>query len=651
MAGLPLYAILFVSLLRRLVGRLPGPLALSRATALGLALPAVLLAGLARFGVSGGPALGLAVLAGCTFLALIAVPRGGSGSRRLPFLLTGWALAAAVVCPRPDIGPAAVARDGYAHLAWSRDLASAIDFYVGGLPAFLSTLGLPDALIGDFRVAPALLLLALFLALVAFGEQAGWGPAGLAGAAALVSIPALHGRLSPALPELMAYPLLVATWTEAGALARGRPGAIWWLGGLSMALVVVHVSMLEIVHFGILGLWLLLRPGADLRSRLIPLAAVGGGAGIGLVLSPALLSMVFGEGLLLVEEQPSALGPFSVKVFGAVLGPALDLALLALIAGLVLVRARWREILVGASPFLAAVLVLLSPMLLRSVGVTVPLQLFEHRQYAAAAFFTVLGWVFLLARIGAERPRAAAAIAVLPVAGVFVAFRGAPLALVLAGLAVLLAALVRRAEGWRPPGRATVLVGLLVLVVGARLVTWWPEDPRWLRELRRVPTRDTVLLTHWPAFNAAQARTGFRVEAGIAGRDAGLPLHALAELPPLREELTWAPGTTGADRTALRAWLAGRPEQQVLVLVHEDIAMAWEGYARTWERRIADGLTAGSGVYRAPPVDASPDERRALIDEALRSVGPVEVLFDQPEATLYRIRPADLRPDPTEPAG
>jgi hypothetical protein len=160
-----------------------------------------------------------------------------------------------------------------------------------------------------------------------------------------------------------------------------------------------------------------------------------------------------------------------------------------------------------------------------------------------------------------------------------------------------------------------------------------------------------TLLTHWPAFNAAQARTDFEVEVGLAGADAGLPLHAITAIPPLRDDLTWTPQSREADRAALLSWLLERPGTEVFVLVHRDIDTAWTGYRTVFERLRSNGLPPGHPVFRAEPVDLPPEERRRLIGEAVSSLGASEVVHEDQEATVYRVDLEALRRNVVAPAG
>lgn len=641
MAGLVLYIFLFEALAVWRSRTDPGPLAIARATALSLAGPALVLSFLARFGVSGGSTAGASALFACVVGALTL--RGRAPRPALSLAVVALGLAAAVVCPLPGIGPDSAAIDGFAHLAWSKDLVSASGFYVPGFPAFVSTLTAQDALVGAFRVAPALLLVALFLTVVAFGRSQGWAWAGVAGCAALISFPVIGGRLALARPELMAYPLIVASWMELGSLRAGRRDAAVWLGLLSLALVVVHVSILEIAHLVALGLTILVAGQVAWSARMRAVVALVAGPALAFALAPVLVEMVFGEGLLLLEGQPSRLGPFSLKGFGAGLGPFFDLSLLGAILGLALAGRRAPGLVARAAPFAVATLLLLSPMLLKSVGLGFPLQVFNGRLYVAASLFVVLGWIALVAGIAETRPGVAGWIALLPVAGIVQRFRDAPLFLGLLGVAAVSTWFASRIERRTPVRKLATLALLVGLVVSVRMLVWTPVDADWLRALRDLDPAGKVVLTHWPAYNAVQARTQLPVELGIGGSDAGLPLHAISVLPPLRSSLRWSADSAAADREALRAWLIGRAEDEVLVLVHRDLARAWTGYADGYAQRMAAGELDSDPVHRAAPVTDPATERMRRIDAALRSLGPVEVGFEDSEATLYVVHPGQLR--------
>jgi hypothetical protein len=553
------------------------------------------------------------------------------------------ALAAAIVMPRSDVGPAIVARDGMAHFAWSKDLISASAFYAPGLPAFLSTVTPGDPLVGAFRVAPLILLAALFMQIVAMGRAFGWGSAGLAGCFALLSMPAMTGRLEPALPEMMAYALIVAMWVEVRALGQGHRDAAYWLAFLSLSLVLTHVSILEVVHFAVLGLTLLLQVERPLRDRLVTVGGVIGGAALAVVMTPVLWAILFGDGILLMSEQPSNLAPFSVKGLAARWGLGFDVALLGALFLLISLGKGARRGVASAVPFCFAALLLVSPMLMKSIGIETPLQVFSSRLVSATSLFAVLGWVVMLAQVRERRARWVGAAGFLPLLSVFYRFQGAPMFLAAVVLGAAAAILMRRCSTMRSRWRGVVLAAILIVSMTGRLIAWYPSDPAWVTALRAVEPEDRILLTHWPSFNQAQARTGLAVEVGIAGSDAGLPLHALTSIPSLRYRLQWAQNSAGADRDALVEWIVGRGEEEVLILVHREIEGAWTEYRKMWDRRQEGNLGPGSLVYRDEPCADPASIRMARMDVVIGSLETAQVFHEDEIATIYRVSPQQLR--------
>jgi hypothetical protein len=643
MIALVAYAALFWASLRRLIARNPSHLAVCRAATLCIAAPAVILSVLARLGAGGHEGLTAAVLAGSVLVALWAARSRTGSSNHGTWELIGLALAAAVVMPRSDIGPVAVARDGMAHLAWSKDLISASTFYAPGLPAFLSTFTLGDPLVGAFRVAPLVLLCALFMQMISLGRAFGWARAGLGGCIALLSMPALTGRLEPALPEMMAYVLIVAMWVELRALGRGHREAAYWLAFLSFSLALTHVSILEVVHFAVLGLTLFLQFQRPLRDRLMAVTGLIIGGALAIMITPVLGAILFGDGILLMREQPSNLAPFSVRGLAVGWGLGFDVALLGAFLLVTSAGKGVRRVVGSAVPFYFAALLLVSPMLLKWIGMDLPLQVFSSRLISAASVFTVIGWVVMLAQLRERRARWAGVVALFPLLAVLDRFSGAPLFLAMAVLGAVAAVFVIRCSSAGARWRGVVLAAVLVLSLVGRLIAWNPTDPDWVIALRAVEPEDKILLTHWPSFNQAQARTGLAVEVGIAGADAGLPLHALTGLPSLRGQLQWAEDSTEADRDALVEWICGRGEEEVLVLVHREIEGAWAGYRKIWERRQEGDLGPGALVYRRKPCPDPASTRVARMQSVLGSLETAHVFYEDESATIYRVSPQQLR--------
>jgi hypothetical protein len=193
---------------------------------------------------------------------------------------------------------------------------------------------------------------------------------------------------------------------------------------------------------------------------------------------------------------------------------------------------------------------------------------------------------------------------------------------------------------------AAIAIALILLIVPARLWIWYPEDPPWVRFLLERPTTTpTVLLTHWPPFNHAQARAPFPTEVGLAGADAQLPLHAIESLPDLRTRLRWSADSLASDRAAMLDWVGRQEAEEVLVLVHRDISRAWDGYAQTWTRRQAGGLDPGASVYRSRPVEESTDARIDHISDVMRSLPAADLVFEDQEAMIFRLSPSAARGD------
>jgi hypothetical protein len=646
--GFVLYIEVAVAAWRVCAAGTPAALAVARAAAFTIAAPALILSALAGLGVSPGPWAGPAVLVVVLMILLVLGGRAGAaptGAGRAALESLAWASVLALVCPRIGIGPSTIALDGMAHLAWSRDLVGASPFYVLGFPAFTSTLTAGDPLVGAFRVAPAILSISLFATLISLGRAAGSTLAGLGGCLLFLAMPQLQARLYPALPELMACPLVFASWVELVEPDRRPARTALWLGFLSCALTVVHVSTMEIVHLIALGLVVLAAPGRLLSTRLLVIGSVLAGVVIGVALSPMLLAILRGEGLLLVDEQPSFLTPFSLRQLGAAWGIAADLAILG---GAVLGVMVWRGLRPRAPVLLGlsfAFLVLLLPTFLAAVGIQVSVQVFTSRLFIAATYFAIAAWVVVIAQGSAVRPRLVAFLVVLPAAGIFFRLRSSVEHLVVASVAAFLALLLYRAMKRSIRQVAAIAIAVLLLINPARLWIWYPEDPPWVRFLVERPSAGSVLLTHWPPFNQAQARAPFPTQVGLAGADAQLPLHAIEKLPDLRHQLRWSADSFDSDREALRDWVGRQETEEVLVLVHRDIGRAWDGYAQTWNRRQADGLDPGASVYRSPPVEESVDARLDHIVAVLRSLPASELVFEDAEARIFRLSPFAVRGD------
>jgi hypothetical protein len=555
--------------------------------------------------------------------------------------LIALALAAVIVLPRPGVGPANIAYDGLAHLAWSKDLASASHFYSPGFPAFLSTLTLGSPLVGAFRIGPLILLSAFFIQISSLATLLGWSRAGLAGCAALLSMPGLHRMLDPALPETMAYVLIVATWVEVQAHAKGGRQSISWLVFFSFALVFTHVSTLEIIHLVTLLGVLLLTPNRRTIQRLKSLGGVLVAITAGVFLVPLLRSIVLGGGILLLSGQPSNLTPFSVKQTGGNWGPSFDLALVSSLLLLVTLERRTLRPLARILPFFCGAVLLLSPMLLRSVDVRIQAQLFNSRLIIASGLFMVMAWVGLLAIIHDSRPRWAVGVALLPVVGLAYRFWLDPLSLFLFAFAAISVVLVIRNQPRLPRSRAFLLVALVLVAVSGRLVAWYPSDPSWIRALRTLDPKDGVVLTHFPAFNQVSARTDFPLELGIAGSDAALPLHAITALPELREHLRWCGNSAGEDRAALVDWINRRKESEILILVDRSIEKAWSNYRKSWSRKRQTSSENVSPVLISHPCPDSTPERLARIYSVLDSLDLSRIFYRDEDCTIYQVIPSE----------
>jgi len=617
-------AFLLLGLIFIIALRLPGTNPanrLARAGALALMTPVLALVVLAALGVTLSSWATLGLLTACI---LVFFPWRSS----YPLSQEDWGILtlATLVC---FTGAAALVakpflHDLYAHMAWSKNLAAAQDYYPLGFPALFHLTGSGGwPLITSLRVAPVILGIVFALQCIAIGDRFGSRTAGALAAAAYMF---KSLKADPSLPEFFAVILMTATWRE--LVIFKPPSSLKWIPLLCFATVVVHISVFEIVHFGILAcaLLLVLKQPLSIRAGALSLAALGALGGI--LISPMARGILFGAGPLLTSQQPGELDPFNPRSLAWSWGYGFVLAFGASLLFFFkdcFKDDRWKWVLL----FSLGSALLLAPTILMLGGVEIPLQMYAGRQYVAALMLAVLAWLVLIS--------------------------GAP-KVILAGFALLLAGQIAHSSGFDIPRLliAGVGLGLIVFVapsipdgqkswafvlflfaaVGIRLFLWAPQAPPWAAWIQHNAPSGSVVMTNWPTVNPADALTDTQVLDGVAGADASLALHRLQTIPPYRHQL----GTCDPSRAfanPLKAVLDSLGTDAAYIVIHEDYTSAWANYAGTHEFLKQRGELGQYSVYQAPPCPLPAGERLYHMNNELIVHSLFTKVYEDSRCSIY----------------
>jgi hypothetical protein len=524
--------------------------------------------------------------------------------------------------------------DPWAHLAWSRDLGAALHAYVPGFPALIAALAFPDPLLGAFRLSAVVLHFAFAAQVVAVGSRGAPGALPALAALAYLLTPA-SGKFEPPRPEMLGAVLVGAGWwalLEPGIEGRRRGAA---LGLLAFVTALCHVSALEVVHLGALGLAVALGAGGGSPAgRAATLAAMAAGAASAVAVSPWLGQLLVSPGrVALLAATPGLLRPLPIRSIVGGLGlPLVGLTLVAVVRG-----ARERSALGPAVPRALACLILAAAGLLAvlvsaAFGVRPPGPVFTDRPLIAAALMLALAAALALGRPPGSRGWTTLALAAFALG---VGARPlAPWPRVALGACLGAAVGAARARAG-PAARAAVAVALLALAIAARPWIWTPRVPAAAEWLRQAPDRLPVV-THWPVTNELDALLDAPVLDGLAGRDANRALHRLAPESGLADRLEWCGG--GGDVARLRTALRDRGFAGAFVVVDDRFTEAWSSYRGQHEAALASGHPERYPMVRPSPCALPPPERLAAMRAALRA-GPDGVpVFEAPGVTIFRLR-------------
>ncbi len=619
---------------------------LAAAVLLALAIPILVLVTAARFGMNATPAL---VLAAHASLWITAAIRRGRRTRPpegsvLPavFMAALVALLSALLGRDPS---GLVLVDAWAHLTWSRTLATSLHAYAPGFPAFIATLTPFGALVGAFRCSALVLHFALAAQFLALGNQG--RDRGLAALAALayLMVPAAGSRFEPPGPELLSAVFLAGCWWVAcahGPSDRVRAAA---LGALTLVILICHVSALEIALF--VALTVAIAGGASgtrPAARIVALGSLAVGGLCASALSPWFVDLVLAPASLpLLALQPGLVRALALRGVAAAFGLALGGLLLV---GAVRMARGWRT--VAARDFAAvaglalAALALLAPIALAGIGVQLPLQLFTDRLLMAAALPLALLAAVMLERGRAERP-------------------GRDLGPALGVAVVALAQLVRPAAAWSHVGLAFLAASLgllalrtisrrtwiaaagttLVLGVVVRLWIWAPQVPPEARWLRSAPAKIPVL-TNWPVTNELDALVDAPVVDGLAGRDANLALHRPSFSTDLRDRLAWCSDSSGgsdsSDLEGIESYLRANGIPEAYLVVDDRFGNAWRTYRTGREGLLAAPHPGTDRLLSAPPCAIPDAERLAAMRARLRAWPRATTAFEALGVTVFHVR-------------
>lgn len=624
MIGVFLLVLLFLCIAMR-TSRDSSPFELSRAGITALLTPMLPLVILATAGIR----IPLRATQGVLLLSLVAwFPwRGGRSFEREEWgTLTLAALTGLTGAAGLALSP--IMHDLYAHLAWSKDLVAAREFYPLGFPALLRLYGSdlwPQ--VATLRALPAVLGMIFALQCIEVGQ---YFHSRSAGALAALAYLLKSSKVDPALPEFLAVIMIVATWREVLTL-RGRTSFVW-LGVLSLSLVLVHVSTLELVHFVVLTLVIVGVGTQPAFERLRALGAVALGATVGALSSPMIRNMAYGKGILLSSQQPSRVNAFHLKSLAWNWGYGFDLALL--ISVLFLLRGctrdgRWRWVAI----FSLGGALLVAPMLLSGLGITIPLEMFDYRQYLSALLFACLAWLVIIARAPLSLKTV---FAILLTGQVAYASKIDPWRILIAasGLSLVLFGLHRSVIG----RSARAFASLIAIAIIARILLWAPETPPWVRWFQKNASSESVVMANWPAINLLDALTEVRARDGLAGPDANLALHRLKRLPEYRNRLdSCDPG--GAFSDSLAVLLEGMPGKTSYVVIHDEYKSAWSQYAQDYARIHGERGPGRFSMYETAPCSTSGSARLTLMNAELRKDIRFYQVYDDQSCQVYRFAP------------
>ncbi len=639
---------------------------LAAAALVALAAPILVLVIAARLGLNPSPPLV------CAAHALLWIVAGWQGisrpGRSEGSVLPGAFLALVVALLTALLGPDPAERvlvDAWAHLAWSHSLATSTHAYAPGFPAFLATLTPFGVLVGAFRCSALVLHFALACGFLALGSRNRERGLGALAALAYLLVPAAGPRFEPPAPELLSAVLLAGCWWVAGARDLSERARTVALGALTLAILISHISALEIALLGALALAIMVGVnGSSARARVAALSSLVAGGLVATALSPWLVDLVFApESVRLVALQPGSVEALNPRTVARMLGIALGGLLL--VGAFPFVRNRRtveaREFVLAATLLLAAA-ALLAPMALSGLGVQVPLQLFTDRLLMAAALPLALLAAVLL---GSGSPRRtgrdlAPALSVAVVALAQVVRPAAPwLQVGLALVVAALASLALRAWPWRQgaafvgaprgtaaaarlPGIAAV-IAVLGLGLAARLWIWTPQLPpeaSWLR----AASAEIPVLTNWPVVNELDALLEARVLDGLAGRDANLALHRRSFSTALRDRLAWC--GAGGDAAEIDAYLRECGIPEAYLVVDDRFESAWRTYRAQREAILASPQPAASRLLRSSSCESPATQRLAEIRASLRAWPRAEVSLDAPGTTIFHVRRPKDDPSP-----
>lgn len=533
--------------------------------------------------------------------------------------------------------------DPWAHLAWARNLPDALFLYPPGFPAVVRSLTLDHPLIGAFRSAPVVLHVTLACQFLALGATGGRiAPAALFALLYLI-IPVSQGKFEPPRPELLAAILIVASWwiLLASGLSRGaRRGA---LGLCTAALLVAHVSVLELAHLAALGLAVILGAGERAaRDRGMLLASIAAGGGLSLLISPWPWKVMFTpQEIPLVAHQPGTVDSLSPRSLALLWGLDLTAWMVVTVAW---IPAAWSRFGFSTRRVLAALglaaALLLAPLLLIRLDVHLPLQLFTHRLALGAALPLAAAVALVLSHRstwpGVDRALTAGLV-LLTLA--YKTWRpGVPASQLLLALLVAVLGLAAARATTRTPWVVAGLAGLALAAWGIRLWIWTPHEPpvvRWLREEAepRVP-----VVTNWPVTNALDALVSRPVMDGLAGRDANVGLHRAHEVTTLRGEILWC-GDGGTAAAALATHLQTQELRVAYVVVDPRFETTWSDYARERAHMIRIGRLGRYPFFQEPPCPEPAPVRLGRMREALRAdVRFAPVFGDVSDLQVFRFQ-------------
>jgi hypothetical protein len=628
MIGTALILALTLFTATRLRGFLPaGRIALSFLIALGS--PVLAVSAVARLGVQPGVGIVVGVFAVLAAAVWILTRTRSATPQDWKWLRT-LAAAFAVASLSAFLGRApasGILVDPWAHIAWSRNLPAVFDLYPPGFPAFFAVLGLDDPLFGPMRLSSFLLhsaLAAQFLALVEM-TRALWP--GAAAALLYLVVPVAFTKFDPPRPGLFAGVFVASAWWM---LLGGIPSRRWVYGSLAFstcALLVTHVSPLEIAHLAAFGICVLTgltgRFAGTRRGLLFSLAA---GAALSLVISPWPFAVLFRrESIFLLPSAYAAAAPTNAVAVARMWGPGLTIGGAAAAAWFF---SRFRTIPRETRGFLFGIalmaLLLLVPAVMIAAGFNVPVPLAPYRFYLAAALPLAIGTALAGAtawsggRAGGLGVAACAAVAIadLCLRPTF------SLARALAALATV------AAVGWfaRRRGAAAFVTAAVLagcLGIAARIVIWRPQPP--------------AVVAGWPEIVALDALVPQRVIDGLTGRDGNVARHRAVDISPLHEQLDWCGDSAAESAEALHGFLAGANALPAYLVVGDAFADSWSLYAGQRDHLVKRGDLPAHPFWSAQPCPEPAEERIGKIRSALEARADVRREYSTDRVVVYRM--------------